>query len=149
MTNREPTHDPASEPQMIFRPQPRYWLLAGVALGASIMMLWEIRAGFAWETGLFALIGILGGLWALWMATTRIELTPTALRLLRPVGGKQIDNRQLISVSVQGRFLGVLTVLYHPRGANGMIDTNRVASLLAPGIVNAQDLLDRLEERIA
>jgi hypothetical protein len=76
-------------------------------------------------------------------------LTPTALRLLRPVGSKQIDYRQLISVSTQGRFLGVLTVLYHPRNADGMIDTNRVASLLAPGIVNTQALLDQLEDRIA
>jgi len=136
------------QPQTIFRPQPRYWLLAGLALGTTAMLLWEMRSGFAWESALFAGIGIAGGLWALWMATTRIEITPTALRLLRPVGGKEIGNRQLISVSTQGRFLGVLTVLYHPRNANGMIDTNRVASLLAPGMVNAQELLDLLEERI-
>lgn len=113
------------------------------------MMLWEMRGGFAWETALFGAIGILGGLWALWMATTRIELTPTALRVLRPVGAKQIDNRQLIRISTEGRLFGVLTVLYHPRSDNGMIDTNRVASLLAPGIVNARELLDQLEDRIA
>lgn len=137
------------QPQTLFRAQPRYLVLALLALGVALLLLLEMRDGVSWESLLFAAIGLLGGLWALWMATTRILLTPTALHLVRPVGSKVIDFPQLISVTTQGRFLSVLTVLYHPRRADGIIDTDRVASLLAPGISDPRLLLDQLEGHLS
>lgn len=128
-----------------FAAEPRYWLLAALALGACGWLLLEMRAGFGWETALFAVIGLAGGLWALWMATTRLEITDGALLLRRPIGGKRIDFAQLIRVETAGRFLPVLTVLYYPRRADGLVDTNRVASLLTPGVVNQSALIEAME----
>lgn len=140
--------EPATQTKRIYHAHPRYWILALLALTTSVLLLWQLRAGMTWEAAIFATIGLLGGMWALWMATTRIQLTPTALRLLRPIGSTQVDLAQIISVSTQGHFLSVLTVLYHPRQQDGIVATDRVASLLAPGITDAQSLLDQIEERI-
>jgi hypothetical protein len=125
----------------------RYLLLAVLSLGASLMLLLEMRQGVRWDTALFALIGLAGGLWAGWMASTRIELTADALILHRLFFRQRVDFLQIISVSTQGRLLTVLTLLYHPRRQDGFVDTDSVRSLLAPGVENQEALLSALESR--
>lgn len=142
----EPAED-ASTPTT-WDAQGRYWLLGGAALVAGTLLLFELRNGFAWEVALFSTIALLGGAWALWMATTSVELTPNAIRLRRLVGSQEIAFPQLISVSAQGRFFNILTVLYHPRRADGIIDTDAVRSLLAPAVKNQDELLALLETRV-
>lgn len=149
----EPTHDPAHDPapeeaQTTWDAQGHYWLMGGAAIIAGVMLLLELRSGFAWATIFFSVIALLGGAWSLWMATTSIELSDEGIHLKRLVGSQSITWQQMISVTAQGRFFTVLTVLYHPRRADGLVDTDAVASLLTPAVKNQGELLDQLEKRV-
>lgn len=145
MNQDETTLRAHASARRIFRAQPRYLVLALLSLAASVMLLLEMRQGVAWDSGLFAIIGLAGGVWAGWMASTRVELLDGALVLRRLFLTQRVDYPQIISISTQGRLLNVLTLLYHPRRQDGLVDTDSVRSLLAPGVTDQDELLDALE----
>ncbi len=147
---RAPEADAAPiEVSAVYRASPRYWILAVAALGATAVLLFDIvTTGLRWDSALFAAIGLLGGLWALWMATTRVLVTDDGLIIQRFTAMYKIDHQQLLRADVQGRFLGVLSLIYHPRLENGLIDTDQVGSMLVPALVDQQALIERLESRL-
>lgn len=143
-----PVDTSEEEAQHSWDAEGRYWLLGGAALIAGVLLLFELRKGFTWEVIVFAAIALLGGAWALWMATTSVEISDEGLRLKRLVGSQMVKWQQMISVTTQGRFLRVLTILYYPRRENGLVDTDAVRSLLMPSVKNQDELLAALEAKV-
>jgi hypothetical protein len=143
-----PPGDIDEEPQKVWDAEGRYWLLGGAAVISGVMLLYELRKGFTWAVIVFALVALLGSAWALWMATTSVEVSDEGLRLKRLVGTQMVNWQQMISVTAQGRFIRVLTVLYYPRSENGLVDTDAVRSLLMPSVKNQGELLAVLEARV-
>lgn len=131
-----------------YRASPRYWVLAVGGLGATLLLLIDLFRGARWDTILFAVIGLVGGLWALWMATTRVYVLEDGLLVRRFTALYKVDYQQLLSADVQGRFLGVLSLVYHPRLDNGLIDTDQVGSMLVPALVDQDQLVATIESRI-
>lgn len=143
----EPESDSAPEVEQ-FQASARYWVLAIASLGASLLLIVDLFRGFHWDALLFAVAGGVAGLWALWMATTRVILTPDGLWVKRFSATYFVDNKQMLSADAQGRFFSSFTVAYHPRLDNGLLDTEHIGALAMPGLVDQGLLLERLEERI-
>lgn len=131
-----------------YRASLRYWILAVGGLGATLLLVFDMLNGVTWDEVLFALIGALGGLWALWMATTRVYVSSQGLIVRRFTTVYQVDYQQILSASVGGRFLSVVTIIFHPRLDNGLIDTEQVGSLLVPSLADQEQLIEQLEARI-
>jgi hypothetical protein len=104
--------------------------------------------GVRWDTAFFAVVGLVGGLWALWMASTRLIVLPDGLLVQRATAQYLVDWRQLLRVEPSGRLLSVLALIYHPRRDDGIIDTDAVGSLLVPGVRNQSALLETVEQRL-
>lgn len=144
---------PAPEGAEVVRPEnvhtamPIYWVMAALALLAAVALVIDMRSGLRWDTVLFAAVGLVGGLWALWMASTRLTMLDDGLLVQRATATYLIDYRQLLRVEPSGRLLGVLALIYHPRGDDGIIDTNAVGSLLAPAVRRQSELLEKLAQR--
>jgi hypothetical protein len=146
-----PEPDVADEALVVteeYRASPRYWVLAVAGLGATALLLVDMLRGVRWDTVLFAAVGVIGGLWALWMATTRVYVADDGLVVKRFTASYKIDYRQMLSADRQGRVLGVLSILFHPRRADGLIDTEQVGSMLIPALVDQDQLIDLLAQRI-
>lgn len=131
-----------------YRASPRYWFLAIGGLAASILLILDLFRGVRWDSLLFAVIGLVGGLWALWMATTRVYVADDGIVVKRFTAAYKIDYQQIRSVDVQGRFLSVLSIVFHPRREDGLIDTDQVGSMLVPALVDQGQLIERLEDKI-
>lgn len=139
-----PTLDVSDE----YRAALRYWVLAIGALGATLLLIFDMFNGVSWDEAIFALIGAIGGVWALWMATTRVYVSNQGLIVRRFTAAYQIDYQQILSASIEGRFLGVVSVVFHPRLDNGLIDTDQVGSILIPSLVDQGQFIEQIEERI-
>ncbi len=131
-----------------YRVSLRYWVLAIAGLGATLLLIVDMFDRVTWDGVLFAVIGALGGLWALWMATTRVYVSNVGLIVRRFTAVYHVDYQQIVSASVEGRFLSVISVVFHPRLDNGVIDTDQVGSLLIPALVDQEQLIEQLEARI-
>lgn len=139
-----PTLDVSDE----YRAALRYWVLAIGALGATLLLIFDMFNGVSWDEAIFALIGAIGGVWALWMATTRVYVSNQGLIVRRFTAAYQIDYQQILSASIEGRFLGVVSVVFHPRLDNGLIDTDQAGSILIPSLVDQGQFIEQIEERI-
>ena len=140
---------PALEVSDEYRASLRYWLLALGGLGATVLLIFDIiTRGVTWDALLFALIGLLGGLWALWMATTRVYVSNQGLIVRRFTAVYQVDYQQIRSATLEGRLLSVVTIVFHPRLDNGLIDTEQVGSLLIPALVDQDQLIEQIEARM-
>ena len=139
-----PTLDVSDE----YRAALRYWVLAIGALGATLLLIFDMFNGVSWDEVIFALIGAVGGVWALWMATTRVYVSNQGLIVRRFTAAYQIDYQQILSASIEGRFLGVVSVVFHPRLDNGLIDTDQAGSILIPSLVVQGQFIVHIEERI-
>ncbi len=131
-----------------YRAALRYWVLAIGALGATLLLIFDMFNGVSWDEVFFALIGAIGGVWALWMATTRVYVSNQGLIVRRFTAAYQIDYQQILSASIEGRFLGVVSVVFHPRLDNRLIDTDQVGSILIPSLVDQGQFIEQIEERI-
>ncbi|MGL4651833.1 MAG: hypothetical protein ACRC1H_20660 [Caldilineaceae bacterium] len=137
----------ATEP-VVYTAQPAYWVLAALGLLASVMLIIDMFGGLRWDTVLFAAIGLVAGLWALWMASTRVVLLDEGLLVQRATAQYLVDWRQLLRVEPSGRLLSVMALIYHPRRDDGIIDTEAVGSLLVPGVRRQSELLESVALRL-
>jgi hypothetical protein len=138
---------PGSEP-VVYGALPVYWIMAGGALVATVFLIVDMFSGLRWDTLFFSAIGLVGGLWALWMASTRLIVLDEGLLVQRATAQYLVDYRQLLRVQPSGRLLAVMALIYHPRRDDGIIDTDAVGSLLVPGVRRQSELLQTLEQRI-
>jgi hypothetical protein len=131
-----------------FTASPRYAFLAAGALLATVMLGYDLFQELRWDTALFFLIGLIGGLWSLWMATTRLYTTPDGLVVRRFTTSFLVQYRQIASAEASGRLLRVLTIVVHPREESGLVDPSAIYAVQVPSVSNQDELLEILEARI-
>lgn len=136
-----------SEP-VVYGARSAYWLLAGAGLLSTIALIVDMFRGWRWDSAAFALLGLFTGLWALWMASTRLVVLDEGLMVVRATARYLIDYKQLLRVEPSGRLLSVMALIYHPRNDDNIIDTGAVGSLLVPGVRNQEKLLETVAQRI-
>jgi hypothetical protein len=132
----------------LYTASPRYWVLALGGIGASILLLVDMFNGFHWDALLFVLAGLATGFWALWMATTRVLVTDDGVLVRRFSATYFVDYQQMLSIGTQGRFVSTVSLAYHPRLDNGIVDTEHVGALIIPGLVDQGMLVAQVEPRI-
>jgi hypothetical protein len=87
------------------------------------------------ELLLFAALALACGLWALRQAATVVAIEGQAIAVRRPLEPAQrVEFRQILDVGEAGRLFRIASVLYHPRGAGGRIDTDAVRTLALPAL---------------
>jgi hypothetical protein len=127
-----------------------YRLLVVICLALALAYGWSLYNDWRTDIVLFFVIMLSIGLSSLRASLTRLEVTANALILHRPlVAPQQVAFRQLSSISEDGRFNRVLTVLYHPLRADGrLVELDEVRVLHLPALNDQEALLTRLTANI-
>jgi hypothetical protein len=60
---------------------------------------------------------------------------------------QQVQFRQLVEVSEEGRFQRVIVLLYHPLRSQGLVELDDLRSLALPALEAQTDLLELLQTR--
>jgi hypothetical protein len=144
----------------VYKPHPRYqWMSLG-SIVLFLLFAWNVLAPVVrsgrWtavnpDVGTFFFMAAALGI-AIWqgrMALSRVELTSKDVSLSAPLSRvRHVAFRQLSSVSESGRGGRVITLLYHPIGANQLVDVDDLEGLALPEVVDQDSLLDHLEEHV-
>lgn len=132
-----------------FRPSPRYLILAAIGFIVAGLLAWEMRSGVQWETVFFCTIGGAGGLWASFMAGSRVDIDEQGVTLRRwLMSSRQVAYQQMIDADEVGHLTRVVVIAYYPRQASGLLDMDSVQTLALPTVDNQAKLTALLEERI-
>lgn len=133
-----------------FRPSRRYIVLAVVAFVMAALLAWDMRLGLTWDTVFFCVLGVIGGMWALWMASSRVEVDENGISLRRVGSAAQhVEFRQIISAGEVGRLTRLIVITYSPRQTNGLLDPDAVGTLALPTVANQAELSALIDEKIA
>ncbi len=125
---------------------PRHKLLALLCLLLAALFGWNVSRDFTWEATFFLTILLAISAWSFALSFSRVVLTAEQITLYTPLRGEhRVELRQLISVSENGRFNRVLTLIYHPRLTNHLLDLDDVRSLILPTVDGQDELLATLE----
>ena len=123
-----------------------------VALFCFLLLInfgWQLMRYFSLETLFFFCIGLALVIWALYAMVSYVETNANGIVLCTPLRAvRKVEFRQLISVSENGRFNPVLTLVYHPWLPNGLLDLDDARSLILPAVRDQQELLALLEARL-
>lgn len=137
------------EPITVYHPTSRYRLLAGVSLVAFLLLAWLLRSGITWDVILFCGLSLVGFLWSLRQAATQVTLEPTALTVRTPFSAeRRVEFNQISSANIEGRGGRLITVLYHPRLPNGLLDLDTIKALILPTLVGQDQLMEQVQARI-
>lgn len=154
------THDPAptmTESTGLYRTSSRFRFLTLGALIMTFLLIWDVwqtwngDAGAGARGGALLFLGISLGIlaWGVHGTLTWVEVTEERLVRHAPFGADQtVEFRQLVNVEESGRGGGSLTLIYHPRYENGLLDLDDIRSLTLPALRNQEALLRMLEAQI-
>lgn len=132
-----------------YTPHLRYKLIALLGLLFAAGFGWQLTRRFSLEVLFFLVISLALIAWAIYAMLSHVEATTNGVILFTPLrASRQIEFRQLISVSENGRFNPVLTLVYYPRETNGLLDLDDARSLILPAVTEQQELLALLEARL-
>ncbi|MBX3013488.1 MAG: hypothetical protein KF832_18350 [Caldilineaceae bacterium] len=135
--------------QQIFTPHPIYRWLTGGCLLLTGLLAWGLLDVVTLEELFFLGISASLSLWFSLHMVSRVQLNERSLVLQSPWrGSRTVEFRQIVSTTEAGRFLRALSVIYHPREANGLLDLDRVQHLLLPAVVDQERLLTAIEAHI-
>ena len=127
-----------------------YRVLVVICLALALAYGWSLYNEWRVDVLLFFVAMLAIGLSSLRASLTRLEVTANELILHRPwVAAQQVAFRQLSSVSEDGRFNRVLTVLYHPLQADGrLVELDKVRALHLPALNDQEALLTQLSRTV-
>jgi hypothetical protein len=131
-----------------FRPHASYVLIAGVAIIAVPVLLWLLWREVELATVLFLLFAVGLLLFAVRSLLSRVEVDEHGLMIFRPLAApQQVQFRQLLEVSEEGRFQRVIVLLYHPLQPQGLVALDDLRSLALPAVEAQTELLELLQAR--
>lgn len=146
--------------EQAYRPHFRYALLTGVAVLFALLFARNVVTNLAVQDSLgltdfltgemffgAACIGL--ALWNARLMLSRVLLGDRAIAY-QPWGGplRRVEFRQLMSVSESGRAGNAIILLYHPTEPSGLLDLERVDSLVLPAVTEQNALLETLEAHV-
>ena len=127
----------------------RYKFIAFCCLLLVGVFGWSLTQRFSLDSLFFFVISLGLVAWSCYAMLSRVETTTDGIILVTPLQlNRRVEFRQLISVSENGRFNPVLTLLYHPRRADGLLDLDDAHSLILPAVDEQAALLEILEARL-
>src|SRR5687767_7377374 len=104
-----------------------YKLIAGLCCVLAVLFAWDLLRTITPGAMLFFAISLGIALWSVHAMLRQVELTPTSICVTTPFRAPQcVEFRQLVSVSENGRLNPVITLVYHPQLANGLLDLDTV-----------------------
>ncbi|CAN5729015.1 hypothetical protein BH10CHL1_BH10CHL1_13070 [soil metagenome] len=127
----------------------RYKFIALFCLFFVAGFAWNLTRTFTLETLFFFVLSLAVVIWSVLAMLSYVEVGADNLVLFAPLqSDRSVRFRQLISVSENGRFNPVLTLIYHPQRADGLLDLDHVQSLILPALNEQEELLELLEARL-
>lgn len=132
-----------------FLPHPLYrWLTLGCLLLTGLFA-WSLIDSITLEEFFFFLLSATISIWFGNALFSRIQLQERTITLHSPLRGVQaVDFRQVVSATEAGRLLHSLTLLYHPRQPDGLLDLEQIKHLGLPAVVDQDQLLATIEAHI-
>jgi len=102
------------------------------------------------DTALFTLISLGIALWSARDIWRYVEFTTRSVIFHRGFGTSpnEVDLRQMSSISEEGRMGRSITLLYHPKQPDGLLDLDTVNSLIFPQLRDQEELYSKLEAAI-
>ena len=149
-----------SQSATVYRPHARYFFFAAGSLGLATLFGWNLLRTVAAQGipvaleqapgDLFFFLALLGvTLWYLRLLLSRVYIEHESVTLVMPFArGRTVAYQQLAGVSTGGRFSRAITILYHPRLPNGLLDLDDLRSLILPELNDQDPLLVELETRV-
>ena len=132
----------------IYRPTPRYLVFAVISTLMAGLFGWDLARGVEVGTAVFWAISIGLVVWNTRAALTRVALLPDRITVTAPLSRpRQIEFRQLISVTEEGRMGSALLVAYHPHAGNGLLDLDELETAALPMLQGQDALFAALSER--
>jgi hypothetical protein len=132
-----------------YRPHFVYIAIIAVGLVLSGLLVREFWLGATLGALPFLAISLGLAVWGFLAFATRVEVTPTSLTVYTPLRKPTtVEFRQLIMVAESGRLLQVISLLYYPRQADGLLTLDTVASLHLPALRGQAELLAQLQTSI-
>lgn len=131
-----------------FRPQSRYRIFALVSLVMAGLFGWDLLHGVEAGAVLFFVVclGIL--IWAVRIMFTKVYLAADRLIVATPLSQqKEVEFRQILSVTEEGRGGKAIVVVYHPRVENGLLDLDRAKTVSLPAVENQDALYEDLVQK--
>lgn len=136
----------SDRPVRFFSPSPTFRLATGVLVIGVVLLGSEAWRKPDWLLAVFAggaaIVAIFMGLASLSRASFdgRLLTYRTPLR-----GGHQIDRGQIASVEMGGRRFRALVIGYHPRGANGLVETAQTKYINLAPLEDQDELFELLD----
>ncbi len=132
----------------VYRPAPRYLLFALAGLVMAGLFAWELTRRFDAGSALYLVISVLLVLWNTRAALTRVALLPDRITLTAPLARpREIEFRQLMSVTEEGRMGRASLVAYHPHTGDGLLDLDDVETAALPMLQDQDTLYATLAKR--
>jgi hypothetical protein len=134
--------DPALPAGTIFPAHTRYRFYFAGSVGLALLFVWDLVQGAGVEFLFFAGIALVAALWSARMMASRVELTRVGVTLHMPFAElRHVDFRQLFSASEEGRFNRVITLIYYPVAADGLLDLQDARTLFLPAVEEQERLM--------
>ncbi len=132
----------------VYRPTPRYLFFALAGLVMTGLFAWDLTRRADAGSALYLMISVALVLWNARIALTRVALLPDRITLTAPLARpRQIEFRQLMSVTEEGRMGRALLVAYHPHAGNGLLDLDDVETAALPMLQDQDTLYATLAKR--
>jgi hypothetical protein len=125
-----------------------YRFLAVGCLVMTVVLAWDVIRLRELPTLFFCLVSAALLLWSARAMFSRVEVTADRVALYMPLTGRrEVEFRQLVSVSEEGRWARGLLLIYHPRQEPPLLDLDEMRTLPLPAVDNQDALRASLETR--
>lgn len=132
-----------------YSPHPRYLVTAALCALLAAVFAWELVQNFTLATALFCVTALGLALWNGQAALNRVVVADQGLTIHTPLSQvQQMDFRQLVSVSAEGRLTPALTLIYHPQQPDGLLDLDAIRALHLPTLLDQEELQAQLQAKV-
>lgn len=135
--------------QKQYQPQYIYVAIAAIGLIFTGLLAREFWRGATLGAFPFLVLSLGLAVWSALSFATRVYATATSLTVHAPLRTPNtVEFRQLIMVAQSGRLIPVISLLYYPRQADGLLTLDTVTSLHLPALREQNELLAQLQASI-
>lgn len=139
----------AGELQKSYRGHNFYKLLTVLCVVLVVLFAWQLYQRWDWGALLFLAVSAWSAFRCYRLMSSRVELMADRVRLVAPwAATREVEFRQLSSVTEEGRGMKSILLLYHPRGEDGLFALDDERALLLPAVNQHEELLATLTAQL-